>query len=498
MNISREKRSRYRKILRHAGLLLFIGGVLMLLPPAVLWPWIGDASLALSFIAPAIVLLLLGGVARVAVRDEAAVLTLADGWVITLLGWTAVCLFSAWPFHTAMNLPPTLALFEAVSGWTTTGLSVIDPEKAPAMILVWRSLMQYAGGAGLAVIMVAAIAGPVDAGLVESEGRAERLAPNVQESAKLVLQLYLAYAAAGTGAFFLCGMDFFDAVNHAMTATSTGGFSTKTASIGYWNSWEIEAVAMVLMLLGGFNFLTAHLLFHGRFSSVARNSEVRFLLVLLPVCAGLMFICATLPLFGDTSKALRLSLFETVSGLTTTGFTTVDYRALPQFGVIFLISLMCVGGGTGSTSGGIKQFRAILLMKLLRAELRRAFLPKAAVEEESLGYGERQIYVSPELTRRLAAFIFLYFAALAAGTGVLTLYGYSVGDSLFEFASSLGTVGMSAGITSPEAPAALLWTEMAGMFLGRLEFFVIINALIKIARDLPILCRRAYPASGER
>lgn len=189
-----------------------------------------------------------------------------------------------------------------------------------------------------------------------------------------------------------------------------------------------------------------------------------------------------------------MAILETVSALTTTGFSTVGYGDWNSFGWLVLILLMLIGGGTCSTAGGIKQFRVYMLWKMLSWELRRMFLPSAAVIERPVWEGERRIFIAGSRLNQICAYVFLYLMTYGLGTLILCACGFSVPDSLFEFASALGTVGLSVGITSAAAPDAALWAETAAMFLGRLEFFVLMISAIKLSGDL----RRMFGRQKQR
>ena len=344
--------------------------------------------------------------------------------------------------------------------------------------------MQLAGGAGLAIIMIAAIAGPVGPGLSTAEGRSEQLVPQVSKSAKIVVTIYAGYAVAGAIALWLAGMAPFDALNHAFAAISTGGFSTRPESIGYWSSGTVEAVVIVLMILGNLNFLTAYLLLQGKLKVVMRNGEVRIMAVLLPVSALICFWLVCGSLYATLDKQVRAAIFETVSALTTTGFSTVGYQNWNSIGFLLLITLMLIGGGTCSTAGGIKQYRIFVLFKSIVWDLRRALLPRTAVVENFVWRGEQQDFLNEARIRKVATFMVLYLMTYTLGAAVLAAQGYSLNESLFEFASAIGTVGLSIGITTASSPPLVLWTEACGMILGRLEFFVIIMGLVKILRDM--------------
>jgi len=457
----------------------------MFAPLIVLVGWPKELAFSYGFIIPGIVLIGFGFMLWQFSRPYAAAsLTLQEGGVIVVLSWFSVCLFSALPFILVEKLNFTQALFESISGWTTTGLSVVDVTTTTHMILLWRSIMQLAGGAGLAIIMLAAIAGPIGPGLLAAEGRSEQLVPHVLASAKIVISIYTGYALFGMLAYWLAGMNLFDAISHAFAAVSTGGFSTHVDSIGYWNSPIIEIITIILMILGNLNFLTAYLLLHGRIKAVYRNGEVRLLATLIPFCAALIFFFVCVNVYPTLTKCIRVAIFETVTALTTTGFSTTIYSNWGSIGFLILTVLMLIGGGTCSTAGGIKQYRIYVLFKSLLWEIRRPFQPRTAVIENFIWQGERKDFINDQQIRRIALFIFLYLTTYIVGSGIIAMHGYGLKESLFEFASAIGTVGLSIGITNASSPPLVLWTEILGMFLGRLEFFIIFVGIGKLIRNL--------------
>ncbi|RJP79799.1 MAG: TrkH family potassium uptake protein, partial [Desulfobacteraceae bacterium] len=307
-------------------MILLLSGGVMLTPLLILISHPGEATHAWAFGLPAACLFVVGIALWKAFHSRSNItLTIQEGGIIVLLSWIVVILFSAWPFTSVLGLPYSRALFESVSGWTTTGLSVVDLTSAGKMILIWRSIIQLAGGAGLAIIMMSAIVGPVGVGISSAEGRSDQLLPHVRQSARLVLMIYGCYALAGTIAYRMAGMSLFDAVNHSFAAVSTGGFSTRVESIGYWDSTAIEAVTLPLMLLGNLSFVTAWLLWRRKLRMVARNGEVRLLAVLIPLSAAVMFLLTSRTLYPQLGKSIRVAVFETATAITTTGFSTVSY-----------------------------------------------------------------------------------------------------------------------------------------------------------------------------
>jgi trk system potassium uptake protein TrkH len=491
-------RQRYAAILSSVGMILLLSTGVMLTPLLILLAYPEEAAHASAFGVPAGCLALLGiGLRRLFRPASKITLSIQEGGIIVLISWIAVSLFSAWPFISVLGLSFSRAIFESVSGWTTTGLSVVDVKSAGPLILFWRSVMQLAGGAGLAIIMMSAIVGPAGVGISSAEGRSDQLVPHVRQSARLVLIIYAGYAGFGTLAYWIAGMSPFDAINHAFAAVSTGGFSTRADSIGYWDSVTIEAVTLPLMLLGNLSFVTAWSLWRGKLRLVVRNGEVRLLTVLIPLSAAALFLLTSQTLYLRLGKSMRVAVFETVTAITTTGFSTVGYGNWNAFGVLLLIVLMLIGGGTCSTAGGIKQFRIYLLWKLLFWDLRRSLMPQTVILERPLWEGNRRVFVDDAKVRQTAVFVFFYLVAYTLGVMILCACGYSLSDSLFEFASAIGTVGLSVGVTSAQMPDTALWAETIAMFLGRLEFIVIVVSLLKLGKDGRLILARSTVGKKE-
>ena len=483
-------RRRYRIMLNHAGAIGVIIGLLIASPLLALPFFRDEARLAPAFLLPALVIIIAGALlSRIHIPEESAGLTLAEGSVIVVITWLAALLFGAVPFMLAQNLTFTQAVFEVTSGWTTTGLSVVDVTRAPQIILLYRSITQLAGGAGFAILMLTALAGPQGMGLSAAEGRSDQLEPHVRRSASIVLRLYVGYVIAGIIGLRIAGMNWFDAVNHAFAALSTGGFSTRAASIGYWDSPLIELAIIALMLVGTVNFLTAYAILRGGWRALYRTSELRVLYLILAISIPLAYFGVTRHLYPSTIKALRVAAFETISALSTTGFATVSYRPWPDFGWLLIIALMLIGGGSGSTAGGIKQARIYVLVKSLWWHIRQPLQPRSIVHEIRVWQGERRLYIDDRGVRRVAMFALMHLFVFALGTAALTALGYNLAESGFEFASALSTIGLSVGVTAADAHPAALWVMTAGMFLGRLEFFAVFTGAAKLLLDASALLR---------
>ncbi len=477
-------KNRYAAILSAVGMILMLSGGVMLTPLIILLTNPEEGVHGMAFGLPAGCLIISGiAVRRLFCSATRITLSVQEGGIIVLISWLVTILFSALPFVSVLGLPFSRAVFESMSGWTTTGLSVVDVASAGPMILFWRSAIQLAGGAGLAIMMMSAIVGPTGIGISSAEGRSDQLVPHVRQSARLVLIIYISYAIVGSLAYWMAGMSVFDAVNHSFAAVSTGGFSTRAESIGYWDSAVIESVSLVLMILGNLSFVTAWLLWRGEFRFVFRNGEIQLQAVVIPVSVLAVFLFTCPAIYPHIGKSIRVAVFETVSAITTTGFSTVGYGNWNPFGIFLLVILMVIGGGTCSTAGGIKQFRVHLLSKLLYWDISRFLMPRTAIVACPIWEGSSRVFVDDARVRQVVVFVFLYLVTYIIGVMFLCVCGYSLGDSLFEFASALGTVGISVGVTSARMPDVALWAEIIAMFLGRLEFIVVIVSLLKLCRD---------------
>jgi trk system potassium uptake protein TrkH len=288
---------------------------------------------------------------------------------------------------------------------------------------------------------------------------------------------------AGILIYKIAGMNWFDALNHSLTALATGGFSTRLGSIGEFNSLPVEIVTIVLMLLGATGFGIHYTLWRRNFRAFWKNGEPKLMFLMIAFFTPLI-MAGTLKYFYESiGTQFRYALFQSVSALTGTGFSTVDFIPWNHMGLYLITLLMIFGGDLDSTSGGLKQYRLFALGKQLWMELKMYFLPKNALLKEEIWKGETKRYLDHSLVKEILLIFSLYFITFAVGVGITASYGHSLAFSAFEFASALSTVGLSVGITLPSSPAGLIWTETVGMFLGRLEFLVVIYAITKLLRD---------------
>lgn len=436
-----------------------------------------DMKYILSFLIPGALSFLFGvGVCILTQnKNSEEAFTAKRGSITVLLIWLYSFFIGAFPFVLGGQLSFMQALFESVSGWTTTGLSTMDVTTVPKIYLFYRSFMQYCGGLGFVMVMVMLIQGKEAMGLYSAEGHSDQLVPNLGRTARTIFLMYLAYLFMGTFAYVMAGMSVFDAVNHAMCALSTGGFSTQYDSIGAYNSMAIEVVTIFLMVIGTTNFAVLLLLAKRRFKQVAKVSEIRFLFMLLIITVPVVAASLASGLYISFGDGLRFSLFNIISALSTSGFSTMSYAQWPAFSIGIMLLLMIIGGGIGSTAGGMKLTRVYLMLRIMKENIKRRLFSSRVVSNPYFFRAQGKTYIDKSLESDTVGFIFCYMSIFIIGSLLITLSeGASLTDAMFEFASSLGTVGLSIGLTGPTTTNATLLIQMIGMLLGRLEIFIVI------------------------
>ncbi len=484
-------KQKYLLILRYIGMITVGVGIVLIIPLISLLFYTNEINQAVYFIVPAAGSVLLGGlmIRKFKYREDIS-LTVQDGGIVVFLSWIVAIVISSVPFMLSGMLNFTQAVFECTSGWTTTGLSVVDVIKAPKVFLLWRSIMQFFGGAGLAVVMLSTIIGPLGMGLYTAEARSDKLLPNIKKTTSLIMKIYSGYILAGIILYVMAGMSVFEAINHSIASVSTGGFSTRVGSIGEYKSAAIELITIILMVLGTTNFAAHYIILKGEVKKFFRIGEVRFMLFLMAVSTPLLAFFTLKDLYGSLGKSLRIALFEATSAISTTGFSTVGYTNWNDFGILIMVILMIIGGGTGSTAGGLKLYRAYVLVKSLVWNIKGFLLPKYGVKENYVFRPEEKYYVKDNHIVELGNFLTMYVITYFIGVCIITLSGYPLRDAMFEIASSLSTVGLSVGITSINASGVVLWTESIAMLLGRLEFFIIFYTIVKIIKDTKLAFSR--------
>ncbi|MFP4186863.1 MAG: TrkH family potassium uptake protein [Acholeplasmataceae bacterium] len=477
--------SGYRLIIAYLGMFLILIGLIVIVPLIVIPFWPEESVHAPHFLIPGLASIGLGSLVVFSFRNTVkGNLERNQDAVLVVLIWMLAIFVSAFPFLLSTTYDLTQSVFEATSGFSTTGLTVVDVEKAPRIYLLFRSLLQFIGGVGLVLVLTSAISDKFGMRLYSAEGHNDRLMPNLLRSARMILSIYIGYITLGAIAYNLFGMPLFEAINHSISAVATGGFSTNAESIGAYDHVGIEVVTMVLMLLGGTNFLVHLMLIRRHFGHVFKHVEVKFLGLLLLITVPIVII-NTMSVQGlGFFESLRIGSFQVISSITGTGYQTIDsFVLLPELFTSLLIILMVIGAGLGSTAGGMKQYRVALAFKSLYWNIRYQFSHRKVIRTHFVNKLGTKTVVDKDEVIFNHTFLMTYVVVLILGTLIFTGFGFSLRDSLFEFASALGTVGLSVGITGYDAHPLILWTSTFGMFFGRLEFFVVFIAFARLVID---------------
>ncbi len=478
--------SGYLLILNYLGVFAMLVGIINLTPLMLVVFWPHEAEYARFFLWPGLSSILIGGLIVLLFKGyEKGRLERHQDAVLVVFIWLLAMFISAWPFVLSGQYSFTQGMFESTSGYTTTGMTVTDVENAPHIFLLFRSLMQFFGGVGLVLVLTSIISDRYGMRLYSAEGHGDKLMPNLIRSARTILSIYVGYIILGTLAYVIFKMPVFDAVNHAISSVATGGFSTKAASIGHFNSVPIEIITIVLMILGGTNFFVHLMLIKGRLKPVISHIEVKFLGILALIVLPL-FVISLMQVNAETfGQALRIGLFQFVSTITTTGLQIVPSVNLYPTSMMFLtIFLMMIGASIGSTAGGMKLYRVALAFKSVFWNVRDMLGHRKTVRTRFVNkVGVRSVIEKEDITTNYA-FLMIYVIIQVIGIFIFTTQGYSFQDSIFEFTSILGTIGLSVGIISPAAPSLILWTGMVGMLIARLESIVILIAISKIYLDI--------------
>ncbi len=408
-----------------------------------------------------------------------------EGFAIATLGWIFAAGFGALPFLFAGTFPSFIdAYFESMSGFTTTGATVLVPiEGNPYAILFWRDFIQWLGGMGI-IVLVVAILPALGAGgmqLFKSEvpgPEPDRLKPRIKETAKLLWAVYILFSVLQVACLNFTGMTLFDALTHMFGTMPTGGFTPRNLSVGAYDNPTFENIIIVFMFIAGANFTLHYKALHGNLKSLFKDREFLFyggviLFSILAIATELRFY-----IYNSIFTALRYASFQVVSIATTTGFVTTDYDIWPAFSKSVLLILMFIGGCAGSTGGAIKNIRVLLLLKQVYREFRKLIHPLAVTP---IRLGDK--VVSEDVMRNITGFFFLYIFIFVISSFIMTILGLDIVSAMASVAATLGNVGPGLGLVGPTQTYALIpplgkIVLTLCMLLGRLEIYTVLILVV--------------------
>jgi len=474
---------RWRLILYVVGLLTLFFGLTMTVPLAISLLFKDGSgipmllSLAITILFGASMALGFRGVQIADIRQR-------EGMAIVFFGWTAMGLFGALPFFLAgEDLSFTNAFFESVSGFTTTGASIFtNIERHAEGILFWRSFIQWLGGMGIIVLSLAVLPFLKVGGMQLYKAEVptpvpDKLKPRIQETAVTLWKVYLLFTFLQILMLMAGGMNLYEAVCHTFTTMPTGGFSTKNASIAHYNNAYFDTVFILFMLMAGINFSLHYQMLKGKPLAIWRDAEGRFFLFLSLVLVLLVSWNIYGEVYHTIGDAIRYGAFQVVSILTTTGFATADYETWPGMSQVILFLCMFIGASAGSTGGGIKCLRLMLLFKYCTRELFLLVHPRSITHIKINGKP-----IPEEIIRSVMGFLALYIGLFAICTVLLSGLGVDFMTSLTAVASCIGNIGPGFGMVGPAENYAVIpvlgkWLLIWCMLLGRLEIYTVIILL---------------------
>lgn len=404
-----------------------------------------------------------------------------EGYVIVTSVWVVFSIFGSLPYVISGAIPNfTNAFFETISGFSTTGSTIIaDIESMPHGVLFWRSMTQWLGGMGIIVLSLAILPvfgiGGMQLFMAEVPGPTpDRISPRIRQTAKALWGIYLMFTLSEIILLWIAGMGLFDAVCHSFATMSTGGFSTKQASVAYWSSPAIQYIVVLFMFLAGTNFALAYMAINGKFKTAIKDEEFKYYGLFILVFTLVIFAGLQITGGSGIEQTFRDSLFQVVTVITTTGFITSDYLTWAPMLTIVLFGLFFFGGSAGSTSGSIKIMRIVLLMKNSYHELRRIVHPNAVIPVKF----NNQI-VEPKIITNVLAFFVLYIVIFGISTTIFSFMEPDLNSAMGAVATSLGNIGPGLGNVGPVENFLHItpggkWFLSFLMLLGRLELFTVL------------------------
>lgn len=458
--------------------ILSLTGIAFLVPVATAL-YCGEYSVLSSFLIPMIIVWVVSIAVVFLTRKKKSRLSIRASFVVVALAWVCISLFGALPFYISGAIPSfTDAFFESVSGFTTTGSTILSEiETLPRSINLWRCLTHWIGGMGIVVLTVALlpILGVGGFQLVKAETTGPekgKVTAKITTTSKILWLIYLALTLIETLILKCLGMDFIDALSHSFSTLGTGGFSTRNSSIGSFNSPAIEIVCTVFMFLAGVNFSMYYYLIARKFSDIRDNSELKFYILII-VVAILLIASNLTSVFKSFTTALRYASFQVAAILSTTGFANADYLDWPAFSQMIIFILFFIGGCSGSTSGGVKVVRWLVLLKALHIEFKEMLHPHGVFAMRLNKRNARK-----ELVNNIASFLTLYLGLILITTIIGTIGKLDILSAFTGSITMVGNVGPAYGVLGPSAnfdflPAFVKWWYCFAMIAGRLEFFTI-------------------------
>lgn len=473
------------QILRYFGIFTLFVGILCILPSISLIFYPSEYPELICFLVPGFSYLIIGLIISLLLKNtKQNKLKKNEDSLILVIIWIYASILASVPYIIKMN-SFSKAMFEIVSGFSTTGFSVLGDYGN--IYIFYRSLTHLVGGIGIVLIFTSVLSDSFGLKLYTAEGHNDRLIANLVRSSRLFICIYLGYVLLGFIAYLICGMGLFDALIYSMSAVSTGGVGTYGSNLIAFseNRLAIEIVTIVLMILGSLNFVIHTFLLKAKFRKVWNHSESKFYVIFSIISIIFITISVKNTLNYTFSKSFRLSIFNYFSAITGTGYQTIiSYDFMPSTMIFAIIISMLIGGSVGSCAGGIKQYRICLMLKSMHWNFLEMNHSKNIIIPHYINRYDKKILVSDKDILDNYFYIINYILFIIIGVIILTLFKYDLTNSLFNITSAIGNVGLTKGIDFNHVNKFILWFFTFIMFVGRLEIIAIFKAIFRVHGDI--------------
>lgn len=490
-SVNKLSRGEIYSIFYYTGYICILLGLIMLIPIIIALIY-NEHQLIIPFVYSTIISLLIG-VPLYQYYKNKTELSLKSAMIFAAVIWLIGCALAALPYYLSGQLPYWDSYFEAMSGFTTTGFTMYpNLEAVPYAMQFWRGFTQWLGGIGIIVLVLTILTSPSIniMRMYAAEGRDERITPSIRHTTRIILYIYSLYTAISVVLFILAGMPLFDSVFYTFSALSTGGFALGNESIFFYHNAWIEFVAIVVMIIGGTNFALHYTILKGNWKEYFKDIETKvaypLLIIGTLIVAG--FLYNTSYYGHDMLLALRYSVFQVVSALTTTGLQTAMPAEITQkwtgLGIFVLTILMIIGAGACSTGGGIKWLRIGILVKGAWWQVKQLLVPSKAIISHKIHH-VRDLWVTDDILRLTGLFVFVYLLVYLISVIIVLIYYQNVAQVLFEVASALSNVGLADGLVTYSSPVVVKIVFIIDFWVGRLEIWPVLLLFTIIINNDP-------------
>lgn len=468
-------------VTRIISFVMVVMGGFMLVPACIAFIY-NEVSALHGFTISIVLIFIIAGTALFVFRKHRGrTLSARDGFLFVTLSWLCASLFGCLPYFISGAIPSfTNAFFETISGFSTTGASILENiEVLPKSMLFWRSLTHWLGGMGIVVLTVAILPllGIGGMQLIKAEApgpTVDKISPRITETAKILWLIYVGFTIAETVLLMVGGMNLFDALTHTFGTLATGGFSTRNTSVAAYNSAYIDGVITVFMVLAGVNFTLHYRLLSGNVKSLMRDTELRTYIAIFIISSAVISISLYGSVYTTIGQCIRYASFQSASILTTTGFATADFEQWPFIAQSLIFILMFIGGCSGSTGGGIKVIRIITLFKQGFNEMKYLVHPRGVFTLRLSGN-----IIKKDIANAISGFFFLYILMLLVVTFIVAASGQDIITSLTTALATVGNIGPGFGKIGPTENFAFYsdsvkWVLSFAMLAGRLELYTVL------------------------